>query len=109
MLEGDFAGTPEEFVSPHEALKHAMQSLKQNQWQSSVSALIKLAHISRVQPELLDASMPRIYRTLCRSFEQFPPYLFRHHTLSLATVQPRIIFAACCEIRGRTSLELSAR
>ncbi|XP_011697785.1 PREDICTED: uncharacterized protein LOC105455844 isoform X2 [Wasmannia auropunctata] len=76
-LEGDFAGIPEEFVSPHEALKHAMQSLKQNQWQSSVSALIKLAHISRVQPELLDASMPRIYRTLCSLLRNTRPHVVR--------------------------------
>ena len=69
VLENDCVETQEEFASPHEALKHAMQSLKQNQWQSSVPALTKLMHISRIQPELLDSNMPRIYRTLCRSLE----------------------------------------
>jgi len=69
MLESDCVETQEEFASPHEALKRAMHSLKQDQWQSSVSALTKLMHISRIQPELLDSNMPRIYRTLCRSLE----------------------------------------
>lgn len=69
MMENDCVEIQEEFASPYEALKHAMQSLKQDQWQSSISALTKLMHISRIQPELLDSNMPRIYRTLCRSLE----------------------------------------
>lgn len=65
LLEDDCIGIPEEFANPQETLKHALQSLKQDQWQSTIPALIKLMHISRIQPELLDSSMPRIYRSLC--------------------------------------------
>lgn len=79
ILENDYVETPEDFASLQETLKHAMQSLKQEQWQSSVPALIKLMHISRTQPELLDSNMPRIYRTLCRSFEH-------HYGVSLSHV-----------------------
>lgn len=103
ILEGDCVEISEEFANPQEALKHAMQSLKQDQWQSSVSALIKLMHISRIQPELLDSNMPRIYRTMCRSFE----HLFAIHLLFAAMKHHYI--AVCYEIRGRMSLELSAR
>jgi len=71
MLESDYVGTSEEFMNLQETLKFALQSLKQDQWQSTIPALIKLMHISRIQPELLDSNMPRIYRTLCRSFKDF--------------------------------------
>lgn len=70
LLEDDYIGTPEEAANLQETLKHALQSLKQDQWQSTIPALIKLMHISRIQPELLDSSMPRIYRSLCRSYIQ---------------------------------------
>jgi len=88
-MEGDCVGTPEKFTSPQEALKHAMQSLKQDEWKSSISALIKLMHISRIQPELLDSNMSRIYRTLCRSFEHLHCISCTHctHTFLLATMQ----------------------
>lgn len=68
MLEDNYEGTPEESMNLQEVLKLALQSLKQDQWQSTIPGLIKLMHISRIQPELLDSSMPRVYRTLCRSF-----------------------------------------
>ncbi|KAG5310729.1 TGRM1 protein, partial [Acromyrmex insinuator] len=77
MLESDCVETQEEFASPHEALKHAMQSLKQDQWQSSISALTKLMHISRIEPELLDSNMPRIYRTLCSLLRNTRPHVVR--------------------------------
>lgn len=78
LLEDDYIGTPEEFANPQETLKNALQSLKQDQWQNTIPALIKLMHVSRIQPELLDSSMPRIYRSLCRSFiRRFPLYISR--------------------------------
>ncbi|XP_012061208.1 PREDICTED: uncharacterized protein LOC105624458 [Atta cephalotes] len=76
-MESDCVETQEEFASPHEALKRAMHSLKQDQWQSSVSALTKLMHISRIQPELLDSNMPRIYRTLCSLLRNTRPHVVR--------------------------------
>ncbi|XP_036148320.1 uncharacterized protein LOC105834445 [Monomorium pharaonis] len=76
-LESDCVGTSEEFANPQETLKHAMQSLKQDQWQSSVSALIKLMHISRIQPELLDSNMPRVYRTLCSLLRNTRPHVVK--------------------------------
>lgn len=103
ILESDCVETPEDFVSLQETLKQAMQSLKQEQWQSSVPALVKLTHISRIQPELLDSNMPRVYRTLCRSFEHL--FVIR----LLAAMKHHHYIAVCCEIRGRTSLELPAR
>ncbi|XP_018401874.1 PREDICTED: uncharacterized protein LOC108779038 [Cyphomyrmex costatus] len=77
MLEGDCVETQEEYANPYETLKHAMQSLKQDQWQSSVSALTKLTQISKIQPELLDSNMPRIYRTLCSLLRNTRPYVVR--------------------------------
>ncbi|XP_011866357.1 PREDICTED: uncharacterized protein LOC105561197 [Vollenhovia emeryi] len=77
ILEGDCAEAPEDLASPQETLKHAMQILRQEQWQSSVSALIKLTNVSRIQPELLDANMPRIYRALCSLLRNTRPYVVR--------------------------------
>jgi len=107
-MEGDCVGTPEKFASPQEALKHAMQSLKQDEWKSNIAALIKLMHISRSQPELLDSNMSRIYRTLCRSFEHLHCISCTHCTflLYICSLQCNIIFAVYCEIRDHMSLEL---
>ncbi|RLU24095.1 hypothetical protein DMN91_004304 [Ooceraea biroi] len=77
MLESDYVGTSEEFMNPQETLKFALQSLKQDQWQSAVPALIKLVHISRIQPELLDSNMPRVYRTLCSLLRNTRPHVVR--------------------------------
>ncbi|XP_012227667.1 TOG array regulator of axonemal microtubules protein 2-like isoform X2 [Linepithema humile] len=77
MLEDDYEGTPEEFMNPQKVLKLALQSLKQDQWQSTIPGLIKLMHISRIQPELLDSSMPRIYRTLCSLLRNTRPHVVR--------------------------------
>lgn len=71
MLEDDYMETLDEFANRQETLKIALQSLKQDQWQNTMPALIKLMHISRVQPELLESSMPRVYRTLCRLLQDF--------------------------------------
>ncbi|GAB1859315.1 TOG domain-containing protein [Camponotus japonicus] len=77
LLEDDYIGTPEEAANLQETLKHALQSLKQDQWQSTIPALIKLMHISRIQPELLDSSMPRIYRSLCSLLKNTRPHVVR--------------------------------
>ncbi|KAL6259568.1 hypothetical protein P5V15_009486 [Pogonomyrmex californicus] len=77
MPEDDCAETPKEFTNPQETLKHAMQSLKQDQWQSNIAALTKLIHVSRIQPELLDPNMPRIYRTLCSLLRNTRPNVVR--------------------------------
>ncbi|XP_032678441.1 uncharacterized protein LOC116847487 isoform X2 [Odontomachus brunneus] len=77
MLENDYTATPEEFTNPQETLKLALHNLKQNQWQSNVPALIKLMRISRIQPELLDSNMPRIYRTLCSLLKNTRPHVVK--------------------------------
>ncbi|KAL0110468.1 hypothetical protein PUN28_013824 [Cardiocondyla obscurior] len=100
ILKEDYMEILHDFASLQEALKHAMQILKQEQWQSSVPTLIKLMHISRIQPELLDSNMPIIYRTLCRSFKHLSgTSMF----LRLLIAMKRYYFAACCEIRDHTS------
>lgn len=77
LLEDDYIGTPEETANLQETLKHALQSLKQDQWQSTIPALIKLMHVSKIQPELLDSSMPRIYRSLCSLLKNTRPHVVR--------------------------------
>ncbi|XP_014481500.1 PREDICTED: uncharacterized protein LOC106747957 [Dinoponera quadriceps] len=77
VLGDDYTATPEEFANPQETLKLALQNLKQDQWQSNVPALIKLIHVSRIQPELLDSNMPRIYRTLCSLLKNTRPHVVR--------------------------------
>ncbi|XP_029156151.1 uncharacterized protein LOC114928952 [Nylanderia fulva] len=77
LLENDCTGISEEFTNLQETLKHALQSLKQGQWQSTIPALIKLVHISRIQPELLDSNMPRIYRSLCSLLKNTRPHVVR--------------------------------
>ncbi|XP_050451349.1 TOG array regulator of axonemal microtubules protein 2-like [Cataglyphis hispanica] len=77
LLENDYIGTPEEFANPQETLKNALQSLKQDQWQNTIPALIKLMHVSRIQPEMLDSSMPRIYRSLCSLLKNTRPHVIR--------------------------------
>lgn len=97
MLEDDQEGTPEEIVNPQEVLKLALQSLKQGKWQSAIPGLIKLMHISRIQPELLDSSMPRIYRTLCRLFfKTFCPiymYIYLLYLLLLLYNETRLCYS----------------
>lgn len=68
MLEDDCVELSQDFIKLQEVLKLALQNLKQGQWQNITSAVIKLMHISRIQPELLDSHMPHINRSLCRSF-----------------------------------------
>ncbi|XP_025162398.1 uncharacterized protein LOC105189095 isoform X2 [Harpegnathos saltator] len=77
VLEDDYTAAPEELANPHETLKFALQDLKQDRWQSNVPALIKLMHISRIHPELLDSNMPRIYRTLCSLLKNTRPHVVK--------------------------------
>lgn len=57
---------PAKFEKPQDALKLALLTLKQNQWDTTMQALVDVVQISRFQPELIDSSIPIVYRSICR-------------------------------------------
>lgn len=63
-LDQDLLGDPERHENFSDTLKKAVQKLKQNNWESSVSALLNIVHLSRIRPEMIDSNMPLITRSL---------------------------------------------
>ncbi|XP_012258060.2 uncharacterized protein LOC105687194 [Athalia rosae] len=56
---------PFKYERPQDVLKLALLKLKQNQWESTVQALMKIAEMSRYHPEMIDPNMPIINRSIC--------------------------------------------
>ncbi|XP_023288946.1 uncharacterized protein LOC105702854 [Orussus abietinus] len=65
FLEQDLIGPADKLENPEETLKFALSKLKENQWDSSTQALLNIAQISRIQPEVLSSNMTIINRSLC--------------------------------------------
>ncbi|XP_043285546.1 uncharacterized protein [Venturia canescens] len=70
----------EKCTNLQETLRLVVLKLKENNWETSVSALLNVVHMSRIQPEMIDSSMPLITRSL--------------HSL-MRNVRPQVVRTAC--------------